>query len=83
MLRLFVKVQNDGIMKGSASNVPPSLVINLWTAWHSTLQFCREENAGKTFIFLLKGPDFDWVYPDFMRELSYRKEIEAILKTTE
>ena len=80
VLRLFVKVHEDGIIKSSSSNVPPALVIDLWTALHSTLKFCREEHAGKTCIFMLKGSDFQWGDPDFMRELSYREEIETILE---
>ncbi|MGJ7900830.1 hypothetical protein [Lysobacter sp. 1R34A] len=60
--------------------LPPTLRVPLWTAWHYELGNIQEQVTGSTGIFLLKGDDYQPVYPaDFQRPLDERKEIERLL----
>lgn len=61
---------------------PPTLRVPLWTAWHYELGDIQEQVTGSTGIFLLKGGDYQPVYPaDFQRPLDERKEIERLLRS--
>ncbi len=74
-IRLHVTITKDGILKTTKDNPPEKLVIPLWKWWHFTLGN-RKELEGKTLIFLLKGEDFQSVYPMlFIRQLSEKREI--------
>ncbi len=81
MLRLHVSVATNGVIASTAGMVPKEATIPLWQKWHDTLGNRRKEVEGKTFIFLLKGLDFQPVYSGlFMREMEERPEIERLLK---
>jgi hypothetical protein len=78
LIRLHVEVKE--ILESPAQEHPRQLVVPLWSAWHSSLEGSQEWK-GKTFIFLLKGPDYSIVYPaGFNRELDERAQIEGLLK---
>lgn len=80
-LRLHVIVEKDGVLKTNAKKAPEKLVIPLWQAWHYSLGQWKDDAEGKTFIFLLKGEDFQRVYQGFFnRELSEKSEIEKIIR---
>ncbi len=77
---LHVTITKEGILKTNNDNPPEKLVIPLWKMWHFSLgQWKKEE--GTTSIFLLKGDDFQSVYPmAFIRQLSEKREIVRLLK---
>lgn len=80
-LRLHVAMATNGVIASTASRVPEKLVIPLWQMWFDTLGNRKKLMEGKTFIFLLKGPDFQPVYFGlFDRQMSERTEIERLLK---
>jgi hypothetical protein len=79
-LRLHVAVDTNRILATTAK-LPSVIVVPLWGKWHDTLGNRQQEVQGKTYIFLLKGPDFQPGYPaGFMRALPEQAEIEALLK---
>jgi hypothetical protein len=79
-IRLHVKIGKADVLASNATNTPDSIVIPLWQLWHFTLGQIRKDAEGKSFIFLLKGPDYQRVYEGlFFRELSERDEIARIL----
>ncbi len=81
MLRLHVSVATNGVVASTTGKVPGEITIPLWQMWHDTLGGRKKEVEGKTFIFLLKGSDFQPVYFGlFMREMAERLEIERLLK---
>ena len=81
MLRLHVSVATNGVIVSTAGKVRGEITIPLWQGWHDTLGNRKKEVESKTFIFLLKGPDFQRVYSGlFMREMAERLEIEGLLK---
>ncbi|MGO1000984.1 hypothetical protein [Lysobacter sp. CA196] len=62
--------------------LPPTLRVPLWSAWHYELGSMREQVTGSTGIFLLKGDDYQPVYPaDFQRPLDEREQIERLLQS--
>jgi hypothetical protein len=80
-LRLHIEVVNNGVLATTTNYPPKKILIPLWGKWHDTLENCRKETQGKTFIFLLKGTGFDPVYPGlFMRDKAERQAIENILE---
>lgn len=61
--------------------LPPRLVVNLWSMWHYALGTMQDDVTGSRGIFLLKGDDFQPVYPAFFqRGLDERAEIERLLR---
>jgi hypothetical protein len=80
-LLLHLVVAENGVLKTNAKQIPDKRILPLWKRWHDTLKYCIERYEGKEFIFLLKGEDFQWVYPaGFSRRLSERSDIEKILQ---
>jgi len=80
-LRLHVEIVKDGILKTNGDKEIKELIIPLWQAWHYRLGQWRDLAEGKTFIFLLKGKNYQRVYPGlFLRQMSDREEIERLLK---
>lgn len=62
--------------------LPPTLRVPLWAAWHYQLGSMQEQMTGSTGIFLLKGDDYQPVYPAyFQRALEEREEIERLLRS--
>jgi hypothetical protein len=62
--------------------LPPTLRVPLWSAWHYRLGSMQEQVTGSTGIFLLKGDDYQPVYPAyFQRSLDERDEIERLLRS--
>ncbi|MGN7918112.1 MULTISPECIES: hypothetical protein [Lysobacter] len=62
--------------------LPPALRVPLWSAWHYELGDIQEQVTGSTGIFLLKGDDYQPVYPaDFQRPLDEREQIERLLQS--
>lgn len=81
MIRLHLEVAGDGTLY-STGKPKPKLVVPLWNAWHASLKHKRSDLQGKTFIFLLKGEDYQIVYPAaFMRGLGERETIEKHLES--
>lgn len=79
LIRLHVQVEADGYLRSNRPKVAQTLVIPLWSAWHYSLDRWKEEQ-GKSFLFLLKGPEYEKVYPAlFMRSLDERAKIEKLL----
>ena len=80
-IRLHVAVQTNGVLFTTAQRVPPTVTISLWPLWHHTLEQIKGVEEGQTRIFLLKGPEFGFVYvAGFSRQLSERPEIESLIK---
>jgi hypothetical protein len=79
-IRLSVTVQRDGILKTNKADTPNMLTILLWKGWIATLadmQYLK----GRTYIFLLRGEDYQIVYPlGSYQEISKRNEIEKIIR---
>ena len=79
-LRLHLVIEKDGVLKTNAEKVPDKL-IPLSQAWHYSLGQWKDNSEGKVFIFLLKGADFQRVYPGlFKRQLSEKTAIDKILR---
>ncbi len=80
-LRLHVTVDTNDVLKTGSDATPLQIVIPLWTKWHDTLGNRKHESQNKTFIFLLKGNNYEPVYYGlYMRDLSERREIEDLIK---
>jgi hypothetical protein len=80
VIRLHVVVEENGVLKTTAKAVPRTIVIRLWTEWHFSLGQWKTEALDKRYIFLLKGDDFQWVYPmGFLRDPSEKDEILKLL----
>lgn len=78
-IRLHVLVQTNEVLKTNAKTVPEKLVISEWQMWHFTLDSFKGM-AGRTFIFLLKGDKYQWVYPaEYRQDLSKRSEVEKLI----
>jgi len=59
---------------------PKSVIVRLWKAWHYQLGDIQDAVTGSTSIFLLKGSEFDPVYPaHFQRSLEEREEIHKLV----
>ena len=81
-IRYHVAIDKNAILKTSASSIPDLIVIKEWPMWHLGLGTQAQLYDGKTFIFLLKGPEYQWVYPGgFERPLSERPLIEKLIQT--
>ncbi len=79
-IRFHVRIETNGILVTTAKHVPETIMISLWSAWHYSLGQIKELEGTESRIFLLKGPEFRFVYPDgFDRPLSERAEIERLL----
>ena len=80
-LRWTVTLDSSRVLKTSKEKLPTEITIKLWKMWHMSLEGAKS-HEGKTYIFLLKGEDMQWVYPaNFYRELDEMDEIKALLKT--
>ena len=78
-LRWTVTLDPAGVLYSTRKTVPKEITIRLWKKWHMNLEGAKD-HEGKTYILLLKGDDFQWVYPAFFyRELSERPEIEKLV----
>lgn len=61
---------------------PRTLRMPLWQMWHYSLGTMQDGLTGDTGIFLLKGNNFEPVYPaHFQRDLEERAEIVRLLRT--
>lgn len=81
LIRLHVAVQTNGVLFTTAKETPSTLIIPLLGIGPYTLEQMKKIDENRTYIFLLKGPDFRAVYPaGFRRSLSNREEIEGLLK---
>ena len=79
-IRLHVSVQTNGVLYTTAEVVPKTVTISLWSAWHYSLGQIKK-TKGEEAIFLLKGDEFQFVYPClFRRSLSEREQIERLVK---
>jgi hypothetical protein len=79
-LRLHIKIPKDGVLRTTGEK-PVNLVIPLWSAWHYTLGQWQDLAEGKKFIFLLKGEDYQRVYPGlFIRPITEKAKIEKMLR---
>ena len=79
-LRWTVAIDSAGVLYSKRKDVPAEIVIRQWTLWHKSL-FDSRKHEGKTYLFLLKGDDMQWVYPaGYYRELTERPEIERFLQ---
>lgn len=80
VIRLHVVVEESGVLKTNAKAVPQTIVIRHWTEWHFSLGQWKSEALDKRYIFLLKGEDYQWVYPmGFLRDPSEKDEILRLL----
>jgi hypothetical protein len=80
-IRLTVAVQRDGILKTNKADTPDMLTVSLWKEWIATLGD-MQYLSGKEYIFLLRGEDYQIVYPSgFYQELSKRNEIEKMIRS--
>ncbi len=80
-IRLHVSVETNGVLFSTAKQVPASLTVALWSMWHYSLGQIKDIEENQRSIFLLKGSNFDIVYPNgFSRALSEQAEIEQLLK---
>src|SRR5690606_32859486 len=77
-IRLHLAVSE--VLRTDNVRLPKALVVPLWTAWHYSLGAIKDQVTGSSGIFLLKGNDFQPVYPArFQRSLEERNEIESLL----
>jgi len=80
-IRLHVKIENEGILKTNIKKPITKLIIPLWQRWHNTLGHEKDTSEGTTYIFLLKGNNYEQVYPgSFKRPLSDRTKIKNLLE---
>jgi hypothetical protein len=80
-IRFHLTVQKGAVLKTNSQTVPDHVLLPLWQAWHYSLATQRRIFEGQTYIFLLKGEDYKWVYPaGFNRPLSEKAKIEHLLK---
>lgn len=78
-IRLHLAVRD--VLYSRELDVPATLVVPLWSAWHYTLGSITESAQGTQGIFLLEGERFLPAYPaDFQRALEEREEILRILR---
>lgn len=76
-----VTIAPSDILYTTKKIIPKEIIIRQWQKWHTDLDGAKE-HEGKTYIFLLKGDDMQYVYPAFYyRDLSDRPEIEELLKS--
>lgn len=79
-IRLRVAVHRDGILKTNKADTPNMLTISLWKGWIDTLGD-MQHLKGKEYIFLLRGDDYQMVYPSgSCQELSKLNEIEKMIR---
>jgi hypothetical protein len=79
-IRFHLTIEKGGVLKSAGDPVPDQVLLRLWPEWHYTLATLRKQFQGQTYIFLLKGPDYQWVYPaGFNRPLSEKADIERLL----
>lgn len=77
-IRLHLAVQD--VLYTRNPDLPATLVVPLWSAWHYTLGSISDPALGTEGIFLLKGGDVLPAYPSyFQRALDEREEIERLL----
>ena len=77
-IRLHLEIRE--VLFSSAPRPPKQVMVRLWQAWHFTLGGMQDDVMGNTSVFLLKGNDFNPVYPaGFERPLPEREEIEKLL----
>lgn len=77
-IRLHLAVSE--VLRTDNVQLPKTLAVPLWTAWHYSLGTIKDQVTGSSGIFLLKGNDFQPVYPaGFQRPLEERNEIENLL----
>jgi len=78
-IRFHLHIQE--ILFSSSPQPPKQVVVRLWKAWHYALGDIQYAVVGQTSIFLLKGNDYEPVYPaDFQRALQEREQIQALVK---
>lgn len=79
-IRLHVSIDASNILYTTATKTPSSLTIPLWGAWNYRLRQIKE-TEGQSYIFLLKGSNYEAVYyAGFRRLLSDRGEVEKLIK---
>jgi hypothetical protein len=60
---------------------PKKVLVPLWQAWHYQLGEIQDTVTGNTSIFLLKGNNYNPVYPaDFQRYIGEKKEIISLIQ---
>lgn len=80
-IRLHLRVDKKLILKTTKETTPDIIVVNLWQMWHFTLGHIKENELNKDRIFLLKGNNYEEVYPmAFLRDISEKEEILKLLK---
>lgn len=80
LMRLNLEVQE--VLFARMEPPPRTLRVPLWQMWHYSLGTMQDGLTGDTGIFLLKGNDFEPVYPaHFQRALEERAEIMRLLGT--
>jgi len=83
-LFLRVKVAKNGFIYSKNQEIPNEFLIPLWQMWHDTLAHRKEQNLGKSYLFLLKGKKFEPTYPaGFKRKLSELPDIKSLIKKAE
>lgn len=60
-LRLHLLVED--VVYARQGQVPTRIMVPLWTMWHMNLRGQRESSLGERGIFLLKGKNYEPVYP--------------------
>ncbi|WP_445359926.1 hypothetical protein ACJJIL_13365 [Microbulbifer sp. EKSA005] len=80
-IRLHVKLMPNGVIKSNLDHVPPEFYVELWEMWHYQLGNIQGSSLGEEFVFLLRGPDLNKVYPRyFMRKTDEKPNIIELLK---
>ncbi len=73
-IRLHVKI--DEVILTSSDKTPDIIKIKLWNAWHFSLGQIQESAINDKAIYLLKGPDYEIVFPCyFQRDPNEKSEI--------
>ena len=79
-IRLYLKVEEDGILSTTNDKKIERIVVPLWEMWHYSLEQWKAYETS-SHIFLLKGKRYERVYPYyFIRNLSEKEEIMRLLQ---
>jgi hypothetical protein len=77
-LQLILKVSKNGIIFSNVGKLPETVTVKLWKMRHLSIGGIKDF-LNKEYIFLLKGKDYQPIYPAmFKRNLTERKNIETL-----
>lgn len=75
-IRAHIQVDQTQILKTSSLKIPDSLVVPYWNKFHYSADMMKILE-GKSYVFCLKGENYERVYPAHWHyDLSYKEDIQ-------